>query len=154
MAFLEVHESIPYNPTIKKITKNFQIFQKKNFFQKKKKKFQKKIFFSKKKFQKKIFFFGFFFFFFLFFFFFFFFFFFDFFFFFFFWNFFFMSCIFSSRVYATRKLQKLQSPVGDCNFEAFYQSVFILYSVTTECSEIKLVPGISQPSKFFHLICS
>ena len=36
----------------------------------------------------------------------------------------------------------------------FYQSVFILYSVTTECSEIKLVPGISQPSKFFHLICS
>ena len=32
--------------------------------------------------------------------------------------FFFLSCIFSSRVYATRKLQKLQSPVGDCNFEA------------------------------------
>ena len=30
-----------------------------------------------------------------------------------------MQCILSSCVYATRKLQKLQSPVGDCNFEAF-----------------------------------
>ena len=31
-----------------------------------------------------------------------------------------LSCISSSCVYATRKLQKLQSPVGDCNFEAFF----------------------------------
>ena len=34
-----------------------------------------------------------------------------------------LSCIFSSCVYATRKLQQLQFPVGDCNFEAFCQSV-------------------------------
>ena len=33
-----------------------------------------------------------------------------------------LSCISSSCVYATRKLQKLQSPVGDCNFEAFLHS--------------------------------
>ena len=33
-----------------------------------------------------------------------------------------LSCRVShSCVYATRKLQKLQSPVGDCNFEAFCQ---------------------------------
>ena len=32
-----------------------------------------------------------------------------------------MLYIFSSCVYATRKLQKLQSPVGDCNFEAFFK---------------------------------
>ena len=30
------------------------------------------------------------------------------------------SSIFSSCIYATRKLQKLWSPVGDCNFEAFF----------------------------------
>ena len=34
-----------------------------------------------------------------------------------------LSLVSSSCVYATRKLKKLQSPVGDCNFEAFYHSI-------------------------------
>ena len=38
-----------------------------------------------------------------------------------------LSCISSSCVYASRKLQKLQSPVRDCNFVAFSYT-FLLFS--------------------------
>ena len=37
------------------------------------------------------------------------------------------SCIFSSCVCATRKLQKLQSPVGDWNFEAFLKFFYKIF---------------------------